>query len=79
MLRQRDPQGVITKNLLEWSGSSEYSATSKSWNSRRQGYECYFCNRLFNTLRSLNQHLQSPARKSCVPHHLDSNANHAGV
>lgn len=69
LVRSRDPNGVLTKKLLGWDDSSSgsspttmsYEATARAWNGRH--YECYFCHRGFGSLRGLNQHLASPARK----------------
>lgn len=62
IVRQKDPAGVISKNLIGWKGSDDFEATDRTWNSSLGAYECYFCSRAFSRLASLNQHLQSPAR-----------------
>lgn len=61
IVRSKDPNGVIYKNLLGWYGSETYIANDRSWNGAC--YECFLCHREFNQLRSLNQHLGSPARE----------------
>lgn len=73
-IRSKDPHGAISKKLLSWHGSDRYEATGRSWNG--YAYECYFCHRQFGQLRSLNQHLNSPARTSlgfctCASHPVD--------
>ncbi|KAK7426990.1 hypothetical protein QQZ08_006417 [Neonectria magnoliae] len=67
-IRQRDPDGVISKKMLEWHGSDTYEATSRAWNSRCSAYECYLCHQLFNTLGALNQHLASPRHQQNLYH-----------
>ncbi|KAL7627146.1 hypothetical protein AAE478_003922 [Parahypoxylon ruwenzoriense] len=59
-VRSKDSRGIITKNLIGWTGSTEYEANDRSYNWVRQGWECYLCHRLFDLLKSLNQHLNSP-------------------
>lgn len=61
-VRSKDPDGIISKKLIGWSGSYEYEATENCWNG--DFYECYLCHKEFGKLNSLNQHLNSPARKS---------------
>ncbi|KAI3324226.1 hypothetical protein HD806DRAFT_62966 [Xylariaceae sp. AK1471] len=65
-IRRHDPSGVITKKLIGWQGSTHYEATAQTWNG--DYYECYFCHREFNTLPSLNQHLQSPIHQQKLYH-----------
>ncbi|VUC35391.1 unnamed protein product [Clonostachys rosea] len=67
-VRRYDPQGVVSKKLLEWNGSSSYSANDRAWNPYVEAYECYLCNRLFNTLNGLNQHLNSPLHQQALYH-----------
>ncbi|KAI1422462.1 hypothetical protein F5Y12DRAFT_717359 [Xylaria sp. FL1777] len=62
-VRDKDPGGIITKNLIDWPGSSQYEASDRSYNPVRRGWECYLCHRLFGQLQSLNQHLNSAAHK----------------
>lgn len=61
LIRLKDPDGTISKELFTWHESDQYAATGLSWNGH--AYECYFCHRDFRKLASLNQHLKSPARK----------------
>ncbi|KAJ8126328.1 hypothetical protein O1611_g7310 [Lasiodiplodia mahajangana] len=61
LVRRLDNDGVIANKLLEWEGSTHYEATGRAWNGHY--FECYLCHRLFDTLKALNQHLQSPARE----------------
>lgn len=63
-VRSKDTGGAITKNLIGYHGSSKYEANNRSYNPSRGDYECYFCHRLFSSLHGLNQHLNSPTRKS---------------
>lgn len=60
-VRSKDPQGLISKNLIEWTGSSHYEADSGAWNGN--GYTCPLCHRQFVSLVGLNQHLNSPIRE----------------
>jgi len=62
VVRSKDPQGLVSKKLIRWTGSCSYEASASSWNGN--AYECYFCHRTFGRLPSLNQHLNSPTRKS---------------
>jgi uncharacterized CHY-type Zn-finger protein len=56
-IRQRDTNGIFTKNLLTYPNSDvETIATSASFNGRY--YECYLCHNEFFSLQGLNQHLQ---------------------
>lgn len=70
IIRQKDPNGVIAKKLLEGSGPKTYErlANSNSWNPRRRGYECYLCHRLFNSLHGLDQHITSPVHQQSLYH-----------
>ncbi|KAI3396080.1 hypothetical protein diail_497 [Diaporthe ilicicola] len=68
IVRQKDPSGVISKNLIGWKGSDSFEATERTWNPYEGAYECYFCNRTFGQLHSLNQHLQSPAHQQKLYH-----------
>ncbi|ROT38007.1 putative zinc finger protein [Sodiomyces alkalinus F11] len=66
IVRRQDPHGAISKNLLDWHGSSEYEATSASWNG--DFYECVLCHREFNSLHGLNMHLKSPVHQQSLYH-----------
>ncbi|KAL1846010.1 hypothetical protein Daus18300_014385 [Diaporthe australafricana] len=68
VVRQKDPSGVISKNLIGWKGSDTFEATDRAWNPYLDAYECYFCSRQFSRLSSLNQHLQSPAHQQNLYH-----------
>ena len=58
-IRQRDPGGLVTKNLLTYPDSNMQSiATGAAWNGH--SFECYLCHRGHATLGALNQHLNSP-------------------
>lgn len=67
-VRRRDPDGVLSKKLLEFHGSSEYSATEQAYNHRLDGYQCYMCGKVYDRLNSLNQHLASPAHQQAYYH-----------
>ncbi|KAF1842045.1 uncharacterized protein K460DRAFT_293869 [Cucurbitaria berberidis CBS 394.84] len=68
-VRRRDPNHLITKKLLTYPGSSStITATSASWNSDIGLYECYLCHKGFRELKSLNNHVNSPAHKERVYH-----------
>lgn len=67
IVREKDPSGVISKKLIDWTASDLYQATEKAWNPEKGAYECYLCNRTFSKLHSLNQHLNSPARAFFSP------------
>jgi hypothetical protein len=66
IIRAKDPQGVLTKQLIGWAGcfatTYEYLATEETFNGRQ--YECYICNREFPTLPTLTAHINSETRKS---------------
>ncbi|TLD14079.1 uncharacterized protein PgNI_02859 [Pyricularia grisea] len=66
LVRSRDPQGIISKKLIGWTGGDEYEATDRTWNG--YGYECYLCHRIFPKIHSLNQHLKSPAHQQSYYH-----------
>ncbi|KAF6796953.1 zinc finger protein [Colletotrichum sojae] len=67
-VKRRDPNGLLTERLLEWSGSGGFAATLKSWNASAGAFECFLCKRLFERLDSLNQHLQSPKHQQKLYH-----------
>jgi hypothetical protein len=69
-VRRRDPNHIITKKLLTYHTESEssFTATSASWNSRIGKYECYLCHKGFQELKSLSNHVNSPAHKEHVYH-----------
>jgi hypothetical protein len=57
-INQRDPRGLLTNKLLTYVDSDiQNIATSATWNG--SSYECYICHRDYDTLRALNQHLNS--------------------
>ena len=64
-LRQRDPNGMITNNLLEWHGETTWSSTS-AWNGNQ--YECYLCHRQFAKNADLDRHLKSPTHLQQIYH-----------
>ncbi|EJT47568.1 hypothetical protein A1Q1_03589 [Trichosporon asahii var. asahii CBS 2479] len=59
MMKQRDPNGYVTKLLLEYD-TTKYTSTKGGWNG--QAWECSLCYREFGTQRALDQHLASPAQ-----------------
>ncbi|OAL48484.1 hypothetical protein IQ07DRAFT_543416 [Pyrenochaeta sp. DS3sAY3a] len=66
-IRQRDSHGIFTKNLLTFQESDvETIATGAAFNG--SSYECYLCHREFNSLRGLNQHLNSPTHSQSLYH-----------
>lgn len=67
-VRRRDPNGIISKKLLEFHGSPTYSATENSYNYRHDAYQCYMCGNLYGKLNSLNQHLNSPVHQQSLYH-----------
>ena len=67
-VRSRDPNGIISKKLLAWSGTTSYEATNKAWNPVTKAYQCYLCGGLFGKLASLNQHLSSPVHQQKLYH-----------
>jgi len=68
-IRRRDPNHLITKKLLTFhETSSTITATSASFNHASGYYECYLCHKGFRELKSLNNHVNSPAHKEKVYH-----------
>ncbi|KAK1990327.1 hypothetical protein LX36DRAFT_648018 [Colletotrichum falcatum] len=67
-VRRRDPNGLISNQLLEWHGSPTYTATERAYNAAARAYECYLCHRHFGTLRSLDSHLNSPVHQQALYH-----------
>jgi hypothetical protein len=64
IVRTFDTRNVITNPQRMIGGpTTTYRATSASWNSNVQAYECYLCHKYFTTLSSLNRHLESPAHE----------------
>ncbi|KAF2173361.1 hypothetical protein M409DRAFT_15646 [Zasmidium cellare ATCC 36951] len=68
IINRSDTRGVITNKQLTWHSeqNGDHIASTATWNGRQ--YECYLCHRGYNTLRSLNQHLDSPAHKQKIYH-----------
>jgi hypothetical protein len=69
LLRQRDPNGIITEHLLEWHTGNSIDETwdpCSAYNG--DGYECYICHREFGTPHSLDQHIRSPAHQAPLYH-----------
>ncbi|KAK6209831.1 zinc finger protein [Colletotrichum tabaci] len=67
-VRRRDPNGLLSKRLLEWHASPTYTATDLTYNDAARAYECYLCHRLFTTLQGLNMHLNSTVHKQVLYH-----------
>ncbi|OHW96406.1 zinc finger protein [Colletotrichum incanum] len=68
VVKRSDPNGVLTKRLLEWSTLANYEATSKSWNADTKTFNCFLCGGRFARLDFLNQHLQSPKHQQNLYH-----------
>ncbi|KAI5863606.1 hypothetical protein GGS23DRAFT_620380 [Durotheca rogersii] len=66
LVRSKDPNGLISKNLIGWHGSATYEANDLAWNG--MAWECYFCHGRFRSRHSLNQHLASPAHQQALYH-----------
>ncbi|KAI1357176.1 hypothetical protein F5Y08DRAFT_334049 [Xylaria arbuscula] len=62
-IRNKDPAGSITNNLIGWSGSTQYEANWRSYNAEYQEhlYHCpnQTCKREFTTLAGFVNHLES--------------------
>ncbi|OSS43866.1 hypothetical protein B5807_11706 [Epicoccum nigrum] len=66
-ISQRDPKRLLTNKLLTYPDSNiQNIATHATWNG--SSYECYLCHRKHNTLRALNQHLNSPVHSEKLYH-----------
>ncbi|KAH6613028.1 hypothetical protein C7974DRAFT_345632 [Boeremia exigua] len=66
-ISQRDPGGILTNRLLTYPDfDTEQIATDGTWNG--SSFECYLCRREYDTLRALNQHLNSPAHSEKLYH-----------
>jgi len=68
-IRQWDRQGLISTGRLALTAPPSnnssprpqtHLATEASYSRSDQAYKCFFCIRLFSSLRALNQHLGSP-------------------
>ncbi|KAL1623759.1 hypothetical protein SLS54_004220 [Diplodia seriata] len=69
-LRQRDPNGVFTERLLEWTEPADRNAQwdpSSAWNGVN-GYTCYVCYKVFGTPAGLNAHVRSPVHQAPLYH-----------
>jgi hypothetical protein len=68
LIRQRDPHGVITTKQIGWhpEAAVSYEGTHRAFNG--DAWECYICHRGFDSLRGLNQHVNSPIHKEKVYH-----------
>ncbi|QPC80169.1 hypothetical protein HYE68_010921 [Fusarium pseudograminearum] len=67
-VRSRDPNGTLTKKLLDWSKSVRFEATGRSLNAVTGAFDCSLCGASFNRLQSLTQHLQSPKHEQKLYH-----------
>ncbi|KAI6768403.1 hypothetical protein HG531_010592 [Fusarium graminearum] len=67
-VRSRDPNGTLTKKLLDWSKSIRFEATGRSLNAVTGAFDCSLCGASFNRLQSLTQHLQSPKHEQKLYH-----------
>ncbi|KAK0516594.1 hypothetical protein JMJ35_001197 [Cladonia borealis] len=66
--REVDPNHVFTTKQIGWHDTNDTPniATSASWDG--SCYRCYLCPSGFSNLRSLNQHLGSPAHQGKIYH-----------
>lgn len=70
--RQVDPNHIFTNKRIGWYDEDSSTSTTTniaspaSWDGSY--YRCYFCDRGFNKLSSLNQHLASPAHEERLYH-----------
>ncbi|KAK3388597.1 hypothetical protein B0T20DRAFT_98610 [Sordaria brevicollis] len=75
IIRQKDPSGVISKNLIGWTGGesnpNRYKATDRAWNGR--AWACALCSRVCTTREGLDKHLNSPAHYSILYHCPNNN------
>ena len=67
-VRKRDPNGTLTRKLLNWSKEDDFEATERSRNVATGAFDCSLCGASFNRLQSLNQHLQSPKHAQKLYH-----------
>ncbi|KAF5499717.1 hypothetical protein CGCF413_v006431 [Colletotrichum fructicola] len=65
---QRDPNGVLSKQLQDWTGTPRFEVTADTWNSKAQAYECRICHRLFKQLPDLQFHVNSAAHTKKIYH-----------
>jgi hypothetical protein len=64
---QGDPGGLLTNKLLTHPDSEiQNIATNATWNG--SSFECYLCHRKYDTIRALDQHLNSPAHSAKLYH-----------
>ncbi|EEU40701.1 uncharacterized protein NECHADRAFT_90758 [Fusarium vanettenii 77-13-4] len=69
VIRERDPNGVISIKALEWYGDRIFEVNpTDAWNSQCEAFECYLCHRLFGTLYGLRSHLASPKHQQKLYH-----------
>ena len=68
MIRQRDPNGVITNKQIEWHKESNISYTVTKLAFNGSFWECYICHDEFSTKNGLNSHVNSPVHKQKVYH-----------
>ncbi|RCI16407.1 hypothetical protein L249_1988 [Ophiocordyceps polyrhachis-furcata BCC 54312] len=61
-----DADGFISNNLRDWKQSYDYAATERCFNGHR--YECFLCDRQFNRMSQLTQHLNSPTHQMALYH-----------
>ncbi|KAF4509413.1 hypothetical protein G6O67_003589 [Ophiocordyceps sinensis] len=87
-VRSKDPQGLISKNLIEWTGSSHYEADSGAWNgngyttstrpsTKQDLYHCPnpACRADFKTLAGIINHLESESCRFTKFEHVQQNIN----
>jgi hypothetical protein len=66
IVRRMDRNNVIINpnRMITMPGQDQLFATERAWNG--YFYECYLCDREFNSLPALNQHLKSPAHEQHI-------------
>ncbi|RDA94279.1 hypothetical protein CP533_0570, partial [Ophiocordyceps camponoti-saundersi (nom. inval.)] len=61
-----DTDGLMCNRPHQWTGSYEYQVGERCYNG--YSYECYLCNRQFDRLGQLEQHLNSPTHQEALYH-----------
>ncbi|KAK7704735.1 hypothetical protein SLS57_010359 [Botryosphaeria dothidea] len=75
IIRQRDPNSIITERLLEWHENDRHAQwdPESAWDG--YGYECYICHKLFSKAHGLRQHINSPAHQAPLYHCPNKNGS----
>ncbi|KAH7053253.1 hypothetical protein B0J12DRAFT_571509, partial [Macrophomina phaseolina] len=68
MIRDHDPHGIITNKQVEWDKENKSQLLGNRACVNSFNWKCSMCHSMFNTIKALNSHLNSPIHKQKVYH-----------